>query len=84
MLQAPTGSGKTLIAVEAMREASRAEPVLWFWFAPFTGLVEQSRKVIAPRFCSDAKRRTNACASNAASPFRPRSGGILTTISASR
>lgn len=47
VLQAPTGSGKTLIAVEAMREASRAEPVLWFWFAPFTGLVEQSRKVIA-------------------------------------
>lgn len=47
VLQAPTGAGKTLIAVEAMREASRAERILWFWFAPFTGLVEQSRKVIA-------------------------------------
>ena len=47
VLQAPTGAGKTLIAVEAMREASRSEPILWFWFAPFTGLVEQSRKVIA-------------------------------------
>lgn len=46
VLQAPTGSGKTLIAVEVMREASRSERILWFWFAPFTGLVEQSRKVI--------------------------------------
>lgn len=47
VLQAPTGAGKTLIAVEAMRAASRAERILWFWFAPFTGLVEQSRSVIA-------------------------------------
>lgn len=47
VLQAPTGAGKTLIAVEVMREASRRERILWFWFAPFTGLVEQSRKVIA-------------------------------------
>ncbi|MEN9311649.1 MAG: hypothetical protein RLY77_1774, partial [Pseudomonadota bacterium] len=46
VLQAPTGSGKTLVAVEAMREASRGERILWFWFAPFTGLVEQSRRVI--------------------------------------
>lgn len=47
VLQAPTGAGKTLIAVEAMRRVSAKEPVLWFWFAPFTGLVEQSRRVIA-------------------------------------
>ncbi len=46
VLQAPTGAGKTLIAVEAMRRVSVKEPVLWFWFAPFTGLVEQSRRVI--------------------------------------
>ena len=47
VLQAPTGAGKTLIAVEAMRRTSAKERVLWFWFAPFTGLVAQSRKVIA-------------------------------------
>lgn len=47
VLQAPTGAGKTLLAVEAMRRLSAQEPILWFWFAPFTGLVEQSRKVIA-------------------------------------
>lgn len=47
VLQAPTGAGKTLVAVEALRAASRAERILWFWFAPFTGLVEQARQVIA-------------------------------------
>ncbi|MFC7301208.1 DEAD/DEAH box helicase [Cognatiluteimonas weifangensis] len=47
VLQAPTGAGKTLLAVEAMRRTSAQERVLWFWFAPFTGLVEQSRRVIA-------------------------------------
>ena len=47
VLQAPTGAGKTLIAVEAVARLSKTERVLWFWFAPFVGLVEQSRKVIA-------------------------------------
>ena len=47
VLQAPTGAGKTLIAVEALRRLSREERVLWFWFAPFAGLVEQSRAVLA-------------------------------------
>jgi len=47
VLQAPTGSGKTLVAVEALQRLSRDERVLWFWFAPFAGLVEQSRTVIA-------------------------------------
>ena len=47
VLQAPTGAGKTLIAVEALRQLSRKERVLWFWFAPFAGLVQQSRSVLA-------------------------------------
>lgn len=47
VLQAPTGAGKTLIAVEAMRRTSAQERALWFWFAPFTGLVDQSSRVIA-------------------------------------
>lgn len=47
VLQAPTGSGKTIIAVEALVRFSKQERVLWFWFAPFAGLVEQSRAVIA-------------------------------------
>jgi hypothetical protein len=47
VLQAPTGAGKTIIAVEALARFSRERRVLWFWFAPFAGLVEQSRAVIA-------------------------------------
>jgi hypothetical protein len=47
VLQAPTGAGKTLVAVETLARLSKTERVLWFWFAPFAGLVEQSRKVIA-------------------------------------
>lgn len=46
VLQAPTGAGKTRMAIEVMRRVSAEERVLWFWFAPFTGLVEQSRKVL--------------------------------------
>ncbi|MEO8461150.1 MAG: DEAD/DEAH box helicase family protein [Dokdonella sp.] len=47
VLQAPTGSGKTVVAVEALRRMALVDKVLWFWFAPFSGLVEQSRGVIA-------------------------------------
>lgn len=46
VLQAPTGTGKTLIAVEVLRRFAHEDRVLWFWFAPFSGLVEQSREVI--------------------------------------
>ena len=47
VLQAPTGAGKTVIAVETLQRLSRDERVLWFWFAPFAGLVAQSRAVLA-------------------------------------
>lgn len=47
VLQAPTGAGKTRMAIEVMRRVSVEERVLWFWFAPFTGLVEQSRRVLS-------------------------------------
>jgi superfamily II DNA or RNA helicase len=43
VLQAPTGSGKTLLAIEAIAAMARVERVLWFWFAPFAGLIEQAR-----------------------------------------
>jgi len=42
MLQAPTGVGKTLIATEVVSLFSAEAPVLWFWFAPFSGLVTQA------------------------------------------
>ncbi|MFY7851723.1 MAG: DEAD/DEAH box helicase, partial [Brevundimonas sp.] len=49
LLQAPTGSGKTLMlgrALEAIRGRSGG-PCVWFWFAPFTGLVAQTRTALS-------------------------------------
>lgn len=79
VLQAPTGAGKTLIAVEAVRRTSAQERVLWFWFAPFTGLVDQSRRVIASQapeltvFDLDSDRQLDAV----------RSGGVFVVTWAS-
>ncbi len=44
MLQAPTGIGKTLIAVETVQLFSAHEKVVWFWFVPFTGLIGQAQR----------------------------------------
>jgi len=48
LLQAPTGSGKTLMlgrALEAVRGQLSAKTV-WFWFAPYAGLVAQTRSAL--------------------------------------
>lgn len=48
LLQAPTGSGKTLVlgrTLEGVRGAL-SRPVVWFWFAPYAGLVTQTRDAI--------------------------------------
>jgi Type III restriction enzyme, res subunit len=44
MLQAPTGVGKTLIAVDTVQSFSVDEKVVWFWFVPFVGLVGQAQR----------------------------------------
>jgi superfamily II DNA or RNA helicase len=44
MLQAPTGVGKTLLAVETVRAFSAHEKLVWFWFVPFTGLIGQAQR----------------------------------------
>lgn len=43
LLQAPTGSGKTLLASRVLAGLSEDDQILWFWFAPFAGVVEQTR-----------------------------------------
>ncbi|MBL8393561.1 MAG: DEAD/DEAH box helicase family protein [Candidatus Accumulibacter sp.] len=55
LLEAPTGSGKTLMA--GMIAESFAAPdresnarIVWFWFTPFAGLVEQARGAIKSTF----------------------------------
>ncbi|MBY6049422.1 DEAD/DEAH box helicase family protein [Vannielia litorea] len=48
LLQAPTGSGKTLVlgrTLEGLR-GGLSRPVVWFWFAPYAGLVTQTRDSI--------------------------------------
>lgn len=43
LLQAPTGIGKTLMAAEVLSGFSAQEQVLWLWFAPFAGVVSQTK-----------------------------------------
>lgn len=46
LLQAPTGSGKTLIATRVVASLSENDRILWFWFAPFSGVIEQTIKTL--------------------------------------
>ena len=49
LLQSPTGSGKTLIlgrTIEGIRGDLPAK-CIWFWFAPYSGLVAQTRDALA-------------------------------------
>lgn len=49
LLEAPTGTGKTLMAGRIAEHLS-LEDVVWFWFAPFSGLVSQTEGVIRSEF----------------------------------
>ncbi|MEI7775757.1 MAG: DEAD/DEAH box helicase family protein, partial [Verrucomicrobiota bacterium] len=46
LMKAPTGSGKTLVAGEVAQTLSRELKVVWFWFAPFKGLVAQTESAL--------------------------------------
>lgn len=50
LLKAPTGSGKTLVAGEIAQALSLEEKVVWFWFAPFKGLVGQTESSLRDKF----------------------------------
>ena len=55
LLEAPTGSGKTLMAgmiTEAFAAPDRDSnaQIVWFWFTPFAGLVEQAKGAIKSTF----------------------------------
>lgn len=48
LLQSPTGSGKTLVlgrTLEGLR-GTLNRPTVWLWFAPYTGLVTQTRDAL--------------------------------------
>jgi type III restriction enzyme len=56
LLEAPTGSGKTRMAGMIAEELSKTNKhrhnskVVWFWFTPFAGLVEQTKSSMKENF----------------------------------
>lgn len=50
LLEAPTGAGKTLMAGGIVEEFSAEENVVWFWFAPFKGVVGQTAGFLRGQF----------------------------------
>ena len=43
LLAAPTGSGKTLMTSTVLDRVSANDRCIWFWFSPFSALVDQTR-----------------------------------------
>ncbi|MDI1311145.1 DEAD/DEAH box helicase family protein, partial [Prosthecobacter sp.] len=50
LIEAPTGAGKTLMAGTMVEKFSREERVVWFWFAPFKGVVGQTAAFLREQF----------------------------------
>lgn len=50
LIEAPTGCGKTLMAGHIVEQFSHVEEVVWFWFAPFKGVVGQTVGFLRDQF----------------------------------
>jgi type III restriction enzyme len=50
LIQAPTGSGKTMMAGMIAEEFARESKIVWFWFTPFAGLVDQASIALKKQF----------------------------------
>lgn len=56
LFEAPTGTGKTLMAGHVAENISQAhnadglQKVIWFWIAPFAGLIDQAVRTIRTEF----------------------------------
>jgi superfamily II DNA or RNA helicase len=50
LIEAPTGSGKTLMAGQIVETFSARERVVWFWFAPFKGVIGQTKAFLGDQF----------------------------------
>lgn len=50
LIEAPTGAGKTIMAGHIVERFSQIEGVVWFWFAPFKGVVGQTADFLRGEF----------------------------------
>ena len=57
LIQAPTGSGKTMMAGMIAEEFAREAKIVWFWFTPFAGLVDQASIALKKQFGGLSYRR---------------------------
>jgi hypothetical protein len=75
LIEAPTGSGKTLMAGNIVQRMCHDDQVVWFWFAPFKGVVDQSTAFLREQF-QGLRLRTLTDDRN---PIGTRSGDIFVT-----
>lgn len=75
LIEAPTGSGKTLMAGNVVERFSAVEGVVWFWFAPFKGVVGQTASSLKELF---AGLRLRELATDR-SPESTRAGDVFVT-----
>lgn len=81
LFEAPTGTGKTLMAGHVAADTSLlhlsrpAMPVLWFWIAPFAGVIGQTIRTIRSEF--DVLRVRDALADR--DPQDLKSGDVFVT-----
>lgn len=85
LFEAPTGTGKTLMAGHVAKNLSQLHntkslpQVIWFWFAPFTGLIDQAIRTIRTEF--DTLRPKNPSVEREPSDLK--SGDVFVTTWAS-
>lgn len=75
LIEAPTGAGKTLMAGNIVERVSQQDKVVWFWFAPFKGVVDQSAAFLREQF-QGLRLRT---LSEERNPIGTRSGDVFVT-----
>lgn len=85
LFEAPTGSGKTLMAghvaqnLSDLHKTKKLNKVIWFWFAPFSGLIDQTIRTIRTEF--NALRPKNPAVDR--EPLDLQSGDVFVTTWAS-
>lgn len=85
LFEAPTGTGKTLMAghvaenISQLHNIAGLPKVIWFWIAPFSGLIDQAVRTIRTEF--DTLRPKNPATDR--EPTNLKSGDVFVTTWAS-